>query len=104
MVEIVWSRLAEDQLRRAVQYIEAEQGTFYARLVTEKIFEAVETLENYPNAGQRETLLLHKKHIYRYIIAWSYKIIYKVGPKRILIARVFHTSQRPTKLIRPSAK
>jgi plasmid stabilization system protein ParE len=48
MAEVIWSEQAENQLRRAVQYIAAEQGTFYARIVLESILKAVDTLEDFP--------------------------------------------------------
>ena len=99
MVEIIWSRIAEDQLRRAVQYIQVEQGTFYANLVLHKVLESVEYLADFPKSGAVEPLLRHKKGEYRYVIAWSYKVIYRVSAKRIFIARVFHTSQNPSKLM-----
>lgn len=98
MAEIVWSQLAEDQLRRAVQYIQVEQGNFYANLVLNKVFEAIENLEQYPRLGPIEPQLRQRKGEYRYVIAWSYKVVYRVTSKHIFIARVFHTSQKPTKL------
>jgi toxin ParE1/3/4 len=98
MVEIVWSRIAEDQLRRAVQYIQVEQGTFYANLVLHKIFDSIEHLAEFPKAGPLEPLLQHKKSEYRYVVAWSYKIIYRISSRKIFIVRVFHTSQHPSKI------
>lgn len=37
MVEVIWTKLATNQLERAVKYIQSEQGTFYAKLVLNKI-------------------------------------------------------------------
>ncbi len=104
MVEIIWTKLATEQLERAVKYIQAEQGTFYAKLVLNKILESVIKLDNYPKRGQIEPLLKHKKNEYRYLIAWSYKIIYRVGTNKIIISRVFHTSQKPSKIIKNSRR
>lgn len=101
MAEVVWSRLAEDQLQRAILYIRDEQGAFYANLVLSKILDAVDTLESHPKSGNREPLLRHKKSEYRYVIAWSYKIVYRTVNNRVVISRVFHASQRPSKLVRP---
>lgn len=98
MVKVTWTHLATDQLKRAVKYIQSEQGTFYAQLVLNKILETVFSLQSFPKLGQVEPLLKHKKSEYRYLIVWSYKIIYRVGANNIVISRVFHTSQDPSKI------
>lgn len=102
MAEVVWSKIAENQLHRAVAYIRDEQGLFYARLVLNQILESVDSLETHPKSGPREPLLRHRRYEYRYIVVWSYKIVYRIVGDRVTIARVFHTAQRPTKLVRPS--
>lgn len=43
-------------------------------------------------------LLEFKKYDYRYLVVWSYKIVYRVTKQRITISRIFHTSQDPEKL------
>ena len=101
MVEVIWTKLATNQLERAVKYIQKEQGTFYAELVLQKILFSVIGLEKHPKIGQVEPLLKHKKREYRYLVVWSYKIIYRVSPHKVVISRVFHTSQKPSKLFSP---
>ncbi len=61
MVEVVWTKLAIEQLERAAKYIQSEQGTFYAKLVLNKILEASSKLIDYPQLGPIEPLLKHKK-------------------------------------------
>ena len=102
MAEVIWTKLSTNQLERAVKYIQKEQGTFYAKLVLNKILDSVIRLENHPKIGQVEPLLKHKKSEYRYLVVWSYKIIYRVGLHKVVISRVFHTSQKPSKLFSPS--
>jgi len=53
----------------------AEQGLFYASIDYKGIIEKVDVLEMHPLIGQKEPLLKHKKSEYRYVVAWSYKII-----------------------------
>jgi len=48
--------------------------------------------------GRVEPLLAHKKTEYRFIVVWSYKIIYKVASDHVTISKVFHTSRNPNKL------
>lgn len=100
MAEVIWTKLAADQLERAVKYIQTEQGAFYAKLVLNKVIESVRILEEFPKSGQIELLLKHKKSEYRYLVTWSYKIIYRVGKNKVVISRVFHTSQKPSKIFK----
>lgn len=101
MAEIIWTKLAVNQLERAVKYIREEQGRFYAELVLNKILNSAGHLEFFPKSGAIEPLLKHKKAEYRYVVVWSYKIIYKVTSSQVIISRVFHTSQHPGKIVKP---
>lgn len=98
MVKIVWSKRAFGQLERAIKYIKEEQGLKYAEIVLDRILNSVKLLEQNPGMGTREPLLKHKKSEYRFLVAWSYKIIYRVEKDRAIISRVFHTSRNPKKL------
>lgn len=98
MVKIIWTKRAFKQFERAIKYIRDEQGLVYARIVHQKIIESISLLESQPFLGPREPVLLHKKSEYRFLIVWSYKIIYKVDNKKIVISRLFHTSMNPDRL------
>ncbi|NMM50856.1 MULTISPECIES: type II toxin-antitoxin system RelE/ParE family toxin [Cytophagales] len=98
MVEVIWTKKALGQLERAVKYIQDEQGTSYAKIVLNKILDSTELLENHPNIGTIEPLLKHKKSEYRFLVVWSYKIIYRMTKSKVVISRVFHTSRDPKKL------
>ena len=41
MVEVIWTKLATNQLEGAVKYIQEELGTFYANLLMNKIIDQV---------------------------------------------------------------
>jgi len=98
MVKVIWTKKAFNQLERAIKYIKEEQGPSYAEIVLNKILEKTCLLERTPKLGQVEPLLIHKKSKYRYMIVWSYKIIYRVDKNKVVISRVFHTSRNPKKL------
>ena len=98
MVKIIWTKKAFTQLERAIKYINEEQGHSYAEIVLNKTLEKTRLLEKTPLIGQVEPLLKHKKSEYRYLVVWSYKIIYRVDKDKIIISRVFHTSRNPQKL------
>lgn len=98
MAEVIWTKLAVGQLERAVKFIKVERGTSYAQIVLDKILESTRNLERFPQMGTVEPLLKHKKSEYRYLVVWSNKIIYRVGENKVVVSRVFHTSQSPTKI------
>jgi plasmid stabilization system protein ParE len=98
MAKIVWTQTALKQLERIVKFIEQEQGPSVARTVGERIIDRSEHLEKFPEMGVVEQLLAHKKFQYRFLVVWSYKIIYRVTKNRITISRVFHTAQNPKRL------
>lgn len=100
MGKVVWTKTALDQLERVVKYISEERGNSYAKTVGTRIIERTEQLEDFPEIGQREPLLQNKKSEYRYLVAWSYKIIYRLSKDKITISRIFHTAQNPDRLKR----
>lgn len=98
MVKVIWTKKAFGQLERAIKYIREEQGVSYAETVLNKILQTTELLEKSPNIGTIEPLLAHKKSEYRFLVVWSYKIIYRTTKEKAVISRVFHTSRNPKRL------
>ena len=100
MVEIVWTKKAKKQLENSVKYIKKEHGQHYAKIMLNGILEQVEILKIFPRAGQKEPILEYKILKYRYLVKWSYKIIYRIttDEKIAYIVRVFHTSQHSSKM------
>ncbi len=98
MVKVIWTKKAFGQLERAIKYIREEQGISYAETVLNKILQTTELLEHSPQMGTVEPLLLHKKSEYRFLVVWSYKIIYRTTKEKAVISRVFHTSRNPKRL------
>jgi len=98
MVKVIWTKRAFQQFERAIRFIREDQGIYYARIVHSKIIDAISHLEMHPFLGVQEPVLVHKKSDYRFIVVWSYKIIYRVDSTHVVIARIFHTSRNPKKL------
>ncbi|MEQ9051573.1 MAG: type II toxin-antitoxin system RelE/ParE family toxin [Marinoscillum sp.] len=98
MAKIIWTKRAFGQLERNIKYIKEEQGISYAEVVLNKILFSTAQLQGTPKMGKVEPLLEHKKSEYRFLIVWSYKIIYRVATDRVVISRIFHTSRNPKKL------
>ncbi|MCC5938078.1 MAG: type II toxin-antitoxin system RelE/ParE family toxin [Lunatimonas sp.] len=71
---------------------------FYADTVRGQILLTTGLLESQPQMGTIEPLLTHKKFEYRFLLVWSYKIIYRTTKDKVIISRVFHTSRSPKTL------
>jgi Plasmid stabilization system protein len=98
MAKIVWSKRALSQLERNIRYIKEERGVTFGQIVLDKILGSVSRLTSFPLSGSIEPLLKHKKSEYRFVMAFSYKVIYRVQENKIVISRVFHTSRNPEKV------
>jgi len=66
--------------------------------VGKRIVERSIQLEEFPEMGAKEPLLAHKKSVYRYLVVWSFKIIYKQTKDVVTISRIFHSAQHPRKM------
>lgn len=98
MAQITWTKRASNQLERAIRYISKEQGLHYSNIVLQRIQTNVELLVDNPKIGTIEALLAHKISEYRFLVVWSYKIIYRVIKDKVVASRIFHTSRNPKKL------
>lgn len=79
-------------------FIKDEQGSSYAEIVLNRILSSTRNLSNFPQMGQVEYFLPHKKSEYWYLVVWSYKVVYRISKKGVTISRIFHTSQDPKKI------
>ncbi len=102
-ITIKWTPFALSCLDDIHDYITSqEKSSKPANHLIEIIFDKVEQLAIFPESGQKEPLLLKKGQENRYLVAYSYKIIYQYLPSlgAIVITDVFHTSQYPIKIRR----
>ena len=76
MAKIIWTKRAVGQLEKTVDYIKQESNPHQASLVLDKILHLISNLSVFPQRGAIEPLLSHKKSEYRYLVVFSYKIIY----------------------------
>lgn len=73
-----------------------------ARELALEITQEILKLQNQPNIGQREELLVDRKHEFRYLVHKNYKLIYFINfeKNRIEISDIFDTRQNPGKIKR----
>ncbi|MEO9869654.1 type II toxin-antitoxin system RelE/ParE family toxin [Ekhidna sp.] len=98
MAKVIWTKRAYGQLERSIKFIKEEQGVSYAETVLNRILNSTSLLKETPKMERIEPLLEHKKSEYRFLVIWSYKVIYRVTEDKVVISRVFHTSRNPNKL------
>jgi len=84
---IVWSDPAVDDLEAAVYFI-AKDSDAYARSLAQIAIDAAESLRTFPNRGHR--LPDPKLGRFRELIIGSYRLVYLVERKRVLIVAVLH--------------
>jgi len=87
MAEVRWSLQASDDLESIASFI-SKDSEQYARLFVVDIFEAVERIASFPEAG-RVVPELGDKSI-REVILGNYRIVYKLGKKGVDIITIYH--------------
>ena len=84
---VVWSRRAIDDVEAIAAYIAAD-SPFYAGSVVRRILTLTQTLEKFPFAG-RKVPEFDDENL-RELIAYSYRIMYRVEATVVTIAAVIH--------------
>jgi toxin ParE1/3/4 len=84
---VVWSDPAVDDLEATVEFV-AKDSDAYARSLAQLAVDAAESLHTFPNRGHR--LPDPKLSRYRELIIGSYRLVYLVQKKRVLIVAVLH--------------
>ena len=84
---VVWSPRALVDVDAIASYI-ASDSSFYAGSVVRRIIELTRTLEKFPRAG-RKVAEFDDENL-RELIAYSYRIIYRVEAAEVIVAAVIH--------------
>ena len=86
-VEVVWSHEATEDLESIAEYI-SRDSVFYARAVVTKILAVSRKIPDFPLIG-RIVPEIGDKNIRERLI-YSYRLVYRIEPQRILIVAVIH--------------
>lgn len=86
-MKVVWTKQAQRDIKAIYEYI-ANDSEYYAAEVTNTILDAEHRIGEHPTAGGlvRERLRKDLRQVKRY----SYRIIYKILPRRIDVITVVH--------------
>lgn len=86
-LEVKWSPEASEDLESIAEYI-ARDSEYYARAVVTEILSVSRSLPEFPEVG-RVVPEIGDEHIRERFI-YSYRLVYRVEPARILIVAVIH--------------
>ena len=84
---VVWSRRALQDIEAITEYI-AQDSSAYAAAVVKSIVTQAKMLERFPRSG-RKVPEFDDENI-RELLAYSYRIIYRVEVDEVLISAVIH--------------
>ena len=84
---LAWSPEAADDLADITAYI-ARDSSAYARAVAKKVLATAKSIQQFPEIGrvvpELGNALLRERFVY------SYRVIYRIEPRRILIVAILH--------------
>ena len=89
-MKIIWAESALRDAENIKAYIE-QDSEIYAMRVIEKIIEAVEALQAYPEMGRVVPEFRHKD--IREIFEYNYRIIYELQSHSITVLTIIHSAR-----------
>ena len=105
VIKIKWTPFSISKLSEIYNHIyRKEQSHSLATRQLDRLIDGVSLLKDQPEIGPVEPLLKIYSKGHRFLVADSYKIIYRQEGNIILILDVFHTSQHPRKIKRNRKK
>ena len=94
---VKWTKKAKSNLDYYCDEI-AKEAPLNAKKVKKKILATAREVSNFPNMYQIEDYYENNQGDIRRFFCWSYRIIYQVREKEIVVLRVVHTSLHPNKI------
>ena len=85
--EVTWSPEATEDLELIAEYI-ARDSEFYARAVVTEILSVSRNIREFPLIGRVVPEICDENIRERFI--YSYRLVYRVEPERILVVAVIH--------------
>lgn len=95
---VIWEDEAKDSLRRIYHYIKNRESIKQAKKVRNAITELAGSLGFLPRKFAKDPFLETETGEFRFKVIWSYKIVYEVTEKEVIILDIFHTSRNPQEI------
>ncbi|MCG6940673.1 MAG: type II toxin-antitoxin system RelE/ParE family toxin [Thiohalocapsa sp.] len=84
---LIWSPEAADDLEDITAFI-ARDSPSYARAVARKVLATTRSIQQFPDIGRVVPELNNQSVRERFV--YSYRVIYKIEPKRELVVAILH--------------
>jgi len=95
-MKVVWSEQARRSLANIYEYVYQDSPEAAEKVLDTLIMKA-NTLSDSRVEYPKDPILDKEK--YRYLLQWSFKIIYERTENNVIIIDIFHTRQDPGKLL-----
>lgn len=96
MAEIIWTEPALEQLDEIAEYIALDNPAAASKLV-QRIFQAVERLERFPNSGKEPPEL--PDSVYRQVTSYPCRVFYRIDGEKVLIVHVVRDEMQLRKFL-----
>jgi len=96
--KVVFSDLSKADLQSIVTYIAHVESPTRAKHVERGILSEAKKLQHFPNGYARDEYASSDTLTVRFIVKWSYKILFVVVRDTVQVVAIFHTAQSPDKL------
>jgi len=97
-LKVIWNDEAKYALKDIYIFIKERESIERARKVRNEIVASAKDLNIFPEKFIEDPYLKDEPGNYRFKVIWSYKIIYEVTPKAVMVLDVFHTSRDPSNI------
>jgi plasmid stabilization system protein ParE len=91
---VIWEDEAKNSLRRIYNYIKNRESIKQAKKVRNTITELAGSLGFLPRKFTKDPFLETETGEFRFKVIWSYKIIYEVTEKEVIILDIFPHQQK----------
>jgi plasmid stabilization system protein ParE len=95
---VIWDEEAKVSLRKVYTHIKKRESLDQAIKVRNAILDMAKSLGFMPRKYARDPFMEGEQGDIRFKAIWSYKIVYEVTDKEVIILDVFHTSRDPLNL------
>ena len=95
---VIISDLAKADLKNIVNYISEVESASTAKYVERGILSELKRLERLPTAYPKDEYASTKAKTIRFLVKWSYKILFYIDINTVQVVGIFHTAQNPEKI------
>jgi plasmid stabilization system protein ParE len=96
--KVAISDLAKADLQNIVSYISEAESLATAKYVERGILSEMKKLERFPTAYPKDEYASTNEKTIRFLVKWSYKILFFIDINTVQVVGIFHTAQNQDKL------